>query len=134
MRDTFGGTCAVRKGLTLIEVLLAVLMLSTGLVVLLTSASRCLAVMKIARDYQTAQWALALGELDYPLSVTNDVKELEVEPFTYPNGLTFSREVEDDEDEDGLFVVRTRVSWPRRGRESQEETVRYVFQKIEEEE
>lgn len=117
-----------RKAFTLVEVILAVAILSVGFTVLLTGVSRCLAVMKIARNYQTAQWTLGMGQLDYPFIVTDDVEDLEVEPFTYPNGFTYSREVEDDEDEDGLFVIRTRVSWSDRGRETYEEIVRYVWQ------
>lgn len=117
-----------RCGLTLIEVILAVAILSVGLTVLLTAASRCLAVMKTAKNYQIAQWTLNRGEVDYPLVNTNDVKKLEVDPVSYPGGFTFSRVVEDDEDEDGLFVVRTRVSWSKGDRGSYEETVRYILQ------
>ena len=117
----------MKKGLTLVEVLLAVAILSVGLVVLLTATSRCLAVMKVAKNYQTAQWTLGRGELDHPFAATNYIEDLEVEPFTYPNGFTFSRVVEDDDDEDGLFVARTRASWLSRERELYEEVVQYVF-------
>jgi len=121
------------RGLTLVEVLLAVALLSVGLTALLTAASRCLAVIKIAKNYQVAQWTLGQGELDYPLIVTNDVMSLAVDPVEYPNGFTFSRDIEPkDEDTEegqlGLYIVRTRVSWSARGRDSYEETVRYVLQ------
>ncbi|MFC1452864.1 prepilin-type N-terminal cleavage/methylation domain-containing protein [Verrucomicrobiota bacterium] len=121
------------QGLTLIEVLLAVVILSMGLTMLLTAASRCLAVMKIARNYQTAQWVMGMGELDYPLVVDlieDDIEDLEVEGETYAEDFTFSREVEEKDDEDfddGLYVVRTRVAWSRRGRNASEEKVRYVW-------
>jgi prepilin-type N-terminal cleavage/methylation domain-containing protein len=120
------------SGLTLIEVMLAVTILSVGLTVLLTGASRGLAVMKTARNYQTALWTLGLGEVDPPPTVNKDVEELEVEPESYPNGFTFSRTVEKDEEtkkdeETGLYIVRTRVAWPGHGGESYEEVVRYVF-------
>ena len=108
--------------------MLAVAILSVGLVVLLTGASRCLAVIKISKNYQTAQWTMNMGDIDHPLVFTNDVKSLEVAPKEYDNGFTFERVVEDDEDEDGLYVVRTRVSWSDRGRHPYEETVRYLWE------
>jgi prepilin-type N-terminal cleavage/methylation domain-containing protein len=118
----------MKRGFTLVEVLLATLILSLALVALLTGASRCLAVMKQAKQYQTAQWTLGLGEVDYPMEATNDVKQLAVDDVAYPNGCTYSRIVEDDEDEDGLYVVRIRVTWPGRGNVMKEEVVRYVFE------
>ena len=117
-----------RSGLTLIEVLVAVAIVGTGFVVLLTGAARCLAVMKLARHYQTAQWVLGRGEAEFPLTATDDVEELEVSGEEYENGFTFSREIEEDEDEDELFVVRTRVTWTDSGHERYEETVRYILQ------
>jgi prepilin-type N-terminal cleavage/methylation domain-containing protein len=116
------------EGMTLIEVFIAVVILSVGLVVLLTAASRCLAVMKAAKYYQNAQWTLNKGDLEYPITPTNDVMQLAVSPVEYPGGFTFSREVEEDEDEDELFVVRTKISWFNHSREMTEEIVRYVLQ------
>jgi hypothetical protein len=113
--------------MTLVEVLLAISILGAGLVVMLTAGSRCLAVMRIARNYQSAQWTLGMGEIDYPLEIEEDIEELVVDPEEYPNGFTFSREVDEDEDEDGLYVVRTRVTWSDRGRHGVEEVVRYVL-------
>lgn len=124
---------AGRAGLTLVEVMLAVAILSVGLTALLTAASRCIAVMKQAKNYQNAQWTLGLGEVDHPIERTNDVTVLEVAPVEYPNGLTFSREVEPlDEDTEegqvGLYIVRTRVTWSQHGKDSYEEAVSYVLQ------
>ncbi|MDD4873232.1 MAG: hypothetical protein PHR77_21975 [Kiritimatiellae bacterium] len=115
-------------GFTLVEVFLAVSLMSIGLVAMLTAVSRCLAVMKSAKNYQTAQWTLNKGDLDYPIVATNDVKSLEVSPVEYPGGFTFSREVEDDEDKDQLYVMRTKVSWSDHSKEMSEEVVRYVLE------
>lgn len=115
------------EAFTLIEVMLAMLILGVALGVLLTGASRCLAVMKVAQNYQTAQWVMGMGEQEYPPSYTNDIKELNVEPKRYENGFVFSRTVEDDEDEDGIFVLRTRVQWTERNKEAYEENVRLVY-------
>ena len=103
--------CRMERGFTLVEVLLATAIAAASLAALLTAASRCVAVTKRAQDYQKAQWVLGQGELDYPLFYTNDLKSLEVEDAEYPGEYFFSRIVEDDEDEDRLFVVRTRVAW-----------------------
>lgn len=113
---------------TLIEVILAVLILSVGVTVLLTAASRCLAVFKIAKLRQNAIWVLDLAELEYPLIATNNVKRLEVDETEYGDGFVFSRVIEDDEDEDGLYLVRQTVKWKERGGYSSEEVVRYVLQ------
>jgi prepilin-type N-terminal cleavage/methylation domain-containing protein len=116
------------NGFTLIEVFLAVSLMSIGLVVMLTAVSRCLAVMKSAKNYQTAQWTLNKGDLDYPIVATNDVKSLVVSPVEYPGGFIFSREVDDDDDKDLLYVMRTKVSWSDHSREMSEEVVRYVLE------
>ena len=132
LRDTRHEIRVAQQGFTLIEVILAVAILSVGLTVLLTSASKCLQVMKQSRNYQTAQWVLGMGEVDHFIVSTNDIEDIEVAPVGYLNGFTFSRTVEDDENEDGLYVVRTRASWSQRGKEPYQEVVHYVL-RIEEE-
>jgi len=117
----------MKKAFTLVEVLLAIVMLSIGLTVLLTGAVRCMAAISRSKEYQEAQWSLGQGEAEYPLIVTDDPKDLEVEGEVFDNGHTFSRTVDEDEDEDGLYVVRTTVTWWDRGRESKEEVVRYLL-------
>jgi prepilin-type N-terminal cleavage/methylation domain-containing protein len=115
------------KGFTLVEVLLAVVILSVGLTVVLTATSRCLAVMKKAQVYQNAIWALNAAETEHPLVVvTNDIKKLEVSDAKYGE-FTYKRTVDSDDDDDGLYAVHSRVSWTERGGESYEEVVCYVL-------
>jgi len=124
-----------RGGMTLIEVLLAIALLGAGLTALLVASSRCVLALKVARNHQTAHWTLSMGELEYPLVTSNEVEELEVSATTYDNGYTFERSVEeaDEEDEeDGLYIIRTRITWAERGGESFEEVVQYVYQPEEE--
>lgn len=121
------GCSSPRSGFTLIEVLLAVIILGVGFTVLLTGVSRCLAVVKIARNYQEAQWVLDLATLEYPMIAGVEPEDLEVDTVAYPDGYTFERVVEEDEDEDGLYVVRSRVTWTDRGRHGTEEAVRYIL-------
>ena len=118
----------MKSGFTLVEALLSALILGAAIVVLLAGASRCLAVMKAAKNYQTAVWVAGLGEAEHPFVATNDLEFLKVDRETLENGFSYERTVEEDEDEDGLYVVRTRVTWPGRGgRIMQEETARYVW-------
>ena len=56
-----------RRGFTLLEVMIATIILSLGIVVLLTSFANCQRVMKESQDYETAQYVLALGETVYPI-------------------------------------------------------------------
>lgn len=120
-----------RQGLTLIEVILAAAILSIGMTVLLVSASRCIAVMKVSKQYQTAQWVMGLGEVEYPLmtETIDDIEDLAVRPdSSLLDGYTFSRTVEDNyDDEDGLFIIKSRVSWSEHGKESYHEVVQYIW-------
>ena len=118
----------MKRGFTLIEVLLATMIMSFGLTVLLVGASQCLRTVGAAKYFQHAQLVMGLGEADHPLLATNDVESLAVDGEDY-DGFIFSRAVEEDEDEDGLFVVRTRVSWTDARRKGYEEVVRYVLER-----
>lgn len=120
-----------RAGMTLIEVMLAVVILGAGMTVLLTGASRCLAVMRQSKEYQQAQWVMSVGQLEHPFMFAEDIEEQGVSGEDY-DGYTFIREIEEDDDEDELFVVRTRVVWERSGRERMTEITEYVFQAEEE--
>ena len=126
----------MRRGLTLIEVLMAVLILSIGLTVLLTGASRCLAVMRVAKSYQQVQWTLGMGEIEFPFIVEEEIEELNVDPVEYDNGFSFSREVEEEPEEeelqDDLYVVWTYVTWMDRGSERRESFARYFYYEEEE--
>lgn len=66
----------MRRGFTLLEVMIATIILSVGLVTLLTSFMNCQKVMMASQDFETAQYVLTLGETAYPLpspeQVTND--------------------------------------------------------------
>jgi hypothetical protein len=85
--------------------------------------------MRSAKLYEEAQWTLSKGEVDHPLLASSDVKDLVVDPpEEYDNGFSYSREVDDDDDEDGLHVMRIKVSWSTRGQEACEVLVRYVLQ------
>lgn len=116
-----------RSGLTLIEVLIAAVLLSMGLTALLTAASRCLAVMRVSKQYQDAQWVLRLGELESPILPTEEYDDWAVRGATYDD-ITYTREViEPEEEEDGLFILTSRATWSARGKQSYEEVIRLIF-------
>ncbi len=122
-----------RAGLTLIEVLLALAILGATAGVLMTAVSRCLAVVRLAKNYYDARRILDLGELDHPLLVAKDpltgqdkAINLDIGPIDY-DAYTFTRSGERSTTLKDLVVVKTRVGWSARGRESFEEVTSYLY-------
>jgi len=123
-----------RAGFTLIEVLIATLILALGLIVLMTGLGNCATMMLLSKQYQDAQYVFSLGELKYPFKESTDVeKDLPVESDSeLVEGYVFERTVDEkkldtNEVDDKLYVVHTRVSWGKEENQS-EELVRYVRQ------
>ncbi len=56
-----------RSGLTLIEVMLATVILAVGLTALVTATSRCLAVAGKAKEYETARRLVGQVDLEIPI-------------------------------------------------------------------
>ena len=123
-----------RRGLTLIEVLLAVAILGLGIVMMLTAISRCLRVLQVSTGYHDALWALSAGEAEFPMIVTDhdddtEPEDLEVSAEDF-DGFVYERTIEDpyESEEDSevrLLVVKTRVAWAGRENEKFEEVTRY---------
>ena len=121
-----------KSGFTLIEVLIATMILSMGLLVLMTGLGNCAKMIVLAKEYQQSQYVFTLGELKYPVEETDDVeKDLVVPPdSSLVDKFTFERTVDEkvlaaNEVDDELYTVRTIVSWGR-GDNQREELVRYV--------
>ena len=134
----------MRKGFTLIEVLLAAIILGSGLTVILVSMSQSQRMMLSANDLETAQEVMDLGEMAYPLEDVKDEDDLDVretkatelwekisderltsEQEEKLHGYTWEREAlnKDDKEEDikrlgNLYTVRITVTWGDRGRGS----------------
>lgn len=136
-----------RSGFTLIEILMATMILAFGLMALMAGLSNCAVMMTLAKEYQDAQFVFSLGELKYPMMESTDVEdELPVDPVNGTElmeaadrktsemleAYTFERTVDEkdletNQEDDGLYVVRTRVTWGS-GPDQFEELVRYVRQ------
>ena len=65
----------MKRGFTLLEVMIATIILSVGLVVLLTSFMNCQRIMMASQDFETEQYVLSLGETAYPLPAPDQVTD-----------------------------------------------------------
>lgn len=112
-----------KRGMTLIEVLMAIAILGLALVMMLTAISRSLAVLRVADRYHKAMWALSMGTAEYPdmLPPDGEPEDLVVRDAEY-DGIRFSRTV-DDPDQDApdaelrLIRLTTTLAWEGRGRD-----------------
>jgi len=119
-----------REGFTLIEVMLAILILGIGLVVLVNSTSRCLAVVKSARLYEDARHLLSRVELEFPIEREDISEGKESGRFEGRFGnYTWERDIKlSGEDEDGFFEITTRIIWSETGnRVGREEVSTYLY-------
>ena len=131
-----------RRGFTLLEVLLAALILGLGLAGILVSMSQAQKMMLSSTMLETAQEVFDLGEMAYPLEDVTDEDDIDVRE-TKPtelwdlvteermtseqrekfHGYTWEREnldrnLSDDDDKrmNGLRRVRITVKWGDRGK------------------
>jgi prepilin-type N-terminal cleavage/methylation domain-containing protein len=118
-----------RRGLSLIEVMLAVVILGIGSGVLLLATARCLAIVTKSQRYSTAQRLILRVGAEYPLARAEVDAGIKSGTFDYDDGYRWEREITEPEskEREGLFTVRTRVSWSDRGRDSFEEITTWHF-------
>lgn len=123
---------AGRQGFTLIEMILAVMILATGLTVIYRAIIVNMTMITVSSQRQEVAYVFSLGDLRYPLRDIEDIeKDVPVEgDASLLDGFVFSRTVDEKADpeegveDDGLYVVRTAVTWAD-GRE-REEIIRYL--------
>lgn len=123
-----------QAGLTLIEVLLAVVIIGTSLAALVEGASRALAVVRQARNYELARRMLGRVDAENPLRLIEEISAgqesggFQGGPADWSWERIFEDFGEGDEDQEGLFRLTTRVYWSRRGeRRSMEEIVQMLY-------
>ncbi len=130
---------AKRRGLTLIEVLIALAIMGIGIAGLVAASSRCLAVARKAKNYENARGLLGEAEMkwqeyllekeeDEPLEADSESWSFNA-PFEGYTGLWALEEVsqEADDENEGLFTLRLRISWSEHGQENYEEVVTYLY-------
>lgn len=129
-----------QSGFTLIEILIATIILAGGMMSLMAGLGNCARMMNLAKQFQDAQFIFSLGERQYPIPQPSDITEpedderlnieettaddlfdgleLEVDSATRKlyRDYKFSREIvekelDDDAFDDGLYLLRTTVRW-----------------------
>ena len=120
------GRCS---GLTLIEVILATMILAVGMSTLLAAAGRCLAVARKAKEYEVARRLVGQVDLEIPINFEEIEEGTESRQFGAPfSDYRWEREIElYPVEEYGVYSVRTQVSWSTKGRDANEETVTYIY-------
>ena len=98
-----------------------------GIFVIIEATARCLAVIRVSRNFQTARAVLDQGESEFPLQPTNTVSANVVQGTELAPGYTFARELEEVDGEKKLYEVTTRVTWSESGQASAEEVVSYLY-------
>lgn len=147
-----------KAGFTLIEILIATLILASGLFVLVSGIGNCAQMMMLSKQFQDAQFVFSLGERCYPIppndeisdpeederlnidsvSASEMIDELEIdltrEQREVFRTFTFERSVDEKEldvgdTDDGLYILRTRIAWGNRKDNNSEELVRLIRKK-----
>ncbi len=105
------GKACRKAGMTLVEVMLAVFILAVCLIGLLQGMAVSAQYFHASHFVQQAMNVLAKGDAAHPMAINEDpVSDLEVTPDgELLAGWTYERVCEEDEDEDGLYTVRTKV-------------------------
>ncbi len=90
-----------KGGFTLLEVMCATIILSLGLVALLTAFMQCQKIMRTTQGFETAQYVLMLGETLYPLpspdQVTDDPIDNELLNIEETHALKLAQDLELDD-------------------------------------
>jgi prepilin-type N-terminal cleavage/methylation domain-containing protein len=127
--ETMSRLPSTKTGLTLIEVLIALVILSVGVSSMMLAMSRCLSVVRTARNRNVAHSLLWLMDVERPIDKESIEEISESGDFEDAEGYNWYREVVmvDEEYRPGLFLVVTRIEWSRRGRNAFEEVVEYKY-------
>ncbi len=118
-----------KTGMTLIEVLIALIILSVGVSSMMVAMSRCLAVVRTARNRDVSRSLLRQVDIENPIDRKTIEESSESGDFEDHEAYTWYREVimVDEEERPGLFLVTTRIQWSERGKDAFEEIVAFKY-------
>ena len=118
------------SGMTLVEVLLAMMILGICIFGLMTGIGKCVEVFRASAFIQEAETAFNMGESQHPLIIENDpMSDLDVSPDEVFKGWTYERSVEESGEEDDLYIITTTVKKDRGGPGKEQEYKRLVYYK-----
>ncbi len=120
---------ASKKGLTLIEVLIALVIITVGISSLMGAMSSCLGVVRTARNREVARGLVRRVNVENLIDRKKITETTDSGDFEDVDGFTWWREIllVDEEERPGLFLVTTRVQWAERGRDTFEEITTYNY-------
>ena len=118
-----------KSGLTLIEVLIALVILTVGVSSIMVAMTRCLATVRTARNRDVARNLIRQVEIENPIEEQTIDELSESGSFADNDTFTWSREIlmVNQETRPGLFLVTTRVQWSEHGKDSFEEIITYKY-------
>lgn len=118
-------------GFTLIEVMLASMILAMGLGMVMMGVSQCLGVARMARVFDTTRNLLSQVEAENPIEIVEEIEEIAGEggfDESKYEGYRWKREVEEvGEEKYGLFKITTTVTWSEQGKDTSEALVTYRY-------
>lgn len=118
-----------KQGLTLIEVLVALIILSVGVSTLMLAMARCLSVIQTARHREVARNLMVRVDIENPIEKVDMDEMTDSGDFDDADGYSWIRTIEmvDEEERPGLFLVTTRVQWAEHGKTAFEEISEYKY-------
>lgn len=118
-----------KRGLTLIEVLIALTIITVGVSSLMPAMASCLNVVRTVRNREMARSLLRRVDVENPIERTKFEERSETGDFEDAPAYDWSRNIlmVDEEERPGLFLVTTRVRWSERGRDTFEEITTYTY-------
>ena len=113
------------SGLSLVEVLLSIVILSVGISALMIATNKCLVVLKRAQNRDIAYNLIRQIDTDYPIQKNELDEKIESGSFKNYDDFTWEREIffEDFEKTPGLFLINLTVMWSEKGNVSNEKLV-----------
>ena len=118
-----------KLGLTLIEVLIALVILSVGVSSMMVAMSRCLSVVRTARNREVARGLILRVDVENAIESADLAEMSDSGTFEDAEGYEWFRDFleVDPETRPGLFLITTRVQWSERGRNAFEEITVYKY-------